>query len=339
MQDSRQQVSGANIANTAEAAIAATIQAAIAYSSDVAEFRNLLSALMARPGRALSPHGPAKWPALVLVTCGVLGGDPTAAVRAAAAVEFTVAAIDVVDDLVDNEWPEELGDPARALNASLALSWLAWWCISDLEGHIGAERARRIRTIVSVGSLASCVGQDRDLVLEDMADVSEDVAYEVTCRKSGSLVAMACQVGAAIATDDPAVLEILRGFGVHIGVIAQLLNDLVDVDPGATTRGNDLQRRKKTLPITYALRCAAEEVTTSILHRYRSGAILSAGDEEQLVMTLRDLGALHYTWIVAEIHRREALALLPELAHLTGSNDVFGLRQLVPPVQLHSPLR
>ena len=66
-------------------------------------FRALLAHLMARPGRALAPGGRAEWPALVCEPCRVLGGDARAAQRAATAVEFAVAAIDVADDLVDDE--------------------------------------------------------------------------------------------------------------------------------------------------------------------------------------------------------------------------------------------
>ncbi len=79
----------------------------------------------------------------------------------------------------------------------------------------------------------------------------------MTRRKAGSLAAMACQVGAAVAVDDPAILELVGDFGRHVGVVAQLLNDLAGVDPDSASRGSDLRRGKKTLPIAYALAAPA----------------------------------------------------------------------------------
>lgn len=314
-------------------AVAAHIRAAIARSSEVVAFRELLTDLMMRPGRVLAPHGAPKWPAFVLATCAALGGDPVTGVDAAAAVEFAVAAIDVTDDLVDDEWPEGTGERARALNASLALGWLAQGCAGRLAEHLGVDRAHRIGMLIGEGGLASCAGQDCDLVLEGVADAGEELAHEATRLKSGSLVAMACRVGAAVAIDDPEVIALLGRFGTHVGVVAQLLNDLVDVDPDAE-RGSDLRRRKKTLPIVYALRCARDGDAGPLLHRYRQGVTLSEQDEQCLVVAMRDLGALHYTWVVAEAHRREALAVLPELARLVGGDQVYQLRRLVPPVRL-----
>lgn len=145
-------------------------------------------------------------------------------------------------------------------------------------------------------------------------------------------MAMACQVGAAVATDEAAVIGLAATFGSHVGVVAQLLNDLAGVEPGAAGRGTDLRRRKKTLPVAFALRCAGEEGLPEVLAWYR-GEPTSIGDEEWLAGVLRDLGALHYTWVVADAHRREALATVRRLAEATGRAEVWGLRRLVPTLQ------
>lgn len=314
--------------------VAAAVRDALAQTADAPAFRSLLTALMARPGRVLAPHGLAKWPAFVLDSCRALAGDPAAAVSAAAAVEFAVAAIDVLDDVIDDEWGAALARPARAPNAGLALSWLAQCCLGRLAERLGAERARLVGDLLARGCLASCAGQDVDLELEAAPEVSEELALEATRRKSGSLAAMACQVGGAVATDDPAILAALGVFGGHAGVVAQLLNDLAGVAPGAPDRGSDLRRRKKTLPVAYALCCAREERLAAVLAPYRHAAPLSAGEEEDLARALGELGARHYTWVVAAAHRREALAALRALARATGRGEVRRLRHLVPPVRL-----
>ena len=86
---------------------------------------------------------------------------------------------------------------------------------------------------------------------------------------------MACQVGAAVATDDPEILALLGAFGRHVGVVAQLRNDLAGIASDGAQRGTDLRRKKKTLPITYALRCAEEEGIVDILSWYHGSIALS----------------------------------------------------------------
>jgi geranylgeranyl pyrophosphate synthase len=142
---------------------------------------------------------------------------------------------------------------------------------------------------------------------------------------------MACQIGGVVATDDPLTIEELGVFGNHVGVIKQLLNDLGGVSPYAGKHGSDLRRRKKTLPIAYALRCAQENDHSEVLSWYQPGGTVSEVDESQLAVTLREIGALHYTWLIADIHRRQALATLRSLAKVIGRSEIDTLRHLIPP--------
>lgn len=309
------------------------IQGALTKHSKTPAFRDVLTQLMAQPGRILAPHGQAKWPVFVLDTCQLLGGEPVNAVAAAAAVEFAVAAADVVDDLVDDEWDSGIVPWRQAANATLALSQLAQSCALDCSAALGSTRAQRISSFIAQGMAAACAGEDLDLVLETLPMASEEQAHNMTWQKSGSLVAMACQVGAATATDDPTILELVGRFGAHVGIVAQLLNDIAGVDPDEPGRGSDLRRKKKTLPIAYALRCASEEDLSAVLNWSHSTTPLSNQEATHLALIMRDLGALHYTWVVADTHRREALAVVQELVKLTERHDVYGLRQLIPAVR------
>ncbi|CCF86038.1 polyprenyl synthetase family protein [Nitrolancea hollandica] len=316
--------------------VATQVRAAIREAYDEPAIQEFLLELMARPGRVLAPQGPAKWPAFVLDTCQALGGEREQASKAATAVEFVVAAIDVIDDLIDDDWDGDLVQRARALNASLALSWLAQRCASHVSDGQTVEQTHRITNLIAQGSLASCAGQDLDLVFEAISDVSEERAHEMTRLKSGSLVAMACQVGAAVAVDDAATIEAVGVFGRHIGVISQLLNDLAGIEPDVSRQSSDLRRKKKTLPVAYSLRCAREEGVADILEWYQESTLWSRRGEERIAATIHDLGALHFTWVVAETHRQEALTALRTLGKITGRSEVMRLRSLVPALRMRA---
>jgi geranylgeranyl diphosphate synthase type I len=312
------------------AEVAAVVRQAIEQASDEPSFRDLLVRLMARRGRVLAPDGRAKWPAFVLETSRALGGDEASAVLAAAAVELAVAAADVADDLVDDEWDADVADRGRALNASFGLLLLAQRCALRLQHPLGSATALSIVQTLVDGAVTACGGQDLDLVLEGRVDVDEEQAHQMTSRKSGSIVGLACRIGAAVASSDPIVLEAAREFGVHVGTIAQLLNDLAGVDPERVAAGTDVRRRKKTLPVAFGLRCAREEGLADVLEWYRRPERTDAASERDLAKRLNELGAMDFTWIVADAHRREALGTLDRLARATGRKSVWRLRRLIP---------
>jgi geranylgeranyl pyrophosphate synthase len=293
-------------------------------------FRELLDRILERPGRVLAPGGGARWPLFVLGTARAFGGAERAARGVAAAFELMIATTDVIDDLVDGDWDPAVARPERATVATLALGWLSQHAVGRLVAEVGAERASLLGRILARGVVSACVGEDLDIGFEDVAALSEDDAHEMTLLKSGSLVGMACELGAAVATDDPDVLETVRAFGTRVGIILQLQNDLAGVDPANVGRSSDLIRKKKTLPIAYSLRCAREEGIESVLAWYEGRVPPTPEREAHLARTVRELGADQFTWVVADAHRHEALALLESLACSTDRPEVADLSRLVP---------
>ena len=318
-------------------AVVEAISASVRVSPVTPELKKVLIGLMSRRGRILADQSAAKWPQYVIEICRAFDGDCQAAVQAAALVEFMLAATDVIDDLVDEEWDGEF-PASRALNATLALSALAQHGVTQLVSRLGTERAGLIARLVADGVLRACAGEDLDLLSETTMDVDEAHALEMARLKAGSLVAMACQVGAAVATDDGEILDAIAEFGEHSGIVAQLMNDLVGVTSDASRRGSDLRRRKKTLPIAFLLRCAREEGLAEILEIYERSDPLNAQVEQHLAELIRDLGGLHYTWVVAETHRRAALDVLTDLVDQAGRDGVLRLRTLVPATSPESPV-
>jgi geranylgeranyl diphosphate synthase, type I len=305
------------------------VEQAVAEAAVPHSYRALLLGLLAERGHILAPGGRPRWPPFVVDTCRVLGGDRAAAAEAAGAVELVATAADILDDLVDGELTVGLGGP-RALNATQALVCLALGRALGVGARAGRERGVLVARALASGALAAQGGEDLDLSLESDAAVTEEAALEMTGRKSGNLVGMACQVGAVLATDDPTVLELVHTFGYCAGVVAQLLNDLLGVDVDPRLRGSDIRRRKKTLPVAYLLRCAREEGLDWVLEYYQRDDAPTLADEQRIATMIHDLGGLHYTWVVADTWRHEAIDALGRLAAHTGREDVMRLRRLLP---------
>lgn len=86
--------------------------------------------------------------------------------------------------------PEDARGHGRAANAGLLLAWLAMACLAQFPASLSAARRALVGELLGKGCLASCVGQDLDLVLEAAPDVTEECAFGVVAQKSGMLAAV-----------------------------------------------------------------------------------------------------------------------------------------------------
>jgi len=139
--------------------------------------------------------------------------------------------------------------------------------------------------------LRACSGQHADL--GQVCDgTGLDGAWSIAAEKSGSLAAAICQLGALAAGADGPAQTRYASFGRLLGIAAQLANDLRALAPGARGK-TDLLFRRPTLPLVFAS-CAGTDGVGAQPNPWSSGAA-------------------HFTWAVADTHRRRAMDLIPAL--------------------------
>lgn len=93
-------------------------------------------------------------------------------------------------------------------------------------------------------------------------DIDEEVYFEIIKNKTASLIAAACEVGAASTTINVELIEKLRLIGENIGIAFQIKDDLFDYGEAdiGKPRGIDIKERKMTLPLIYTLNnCTKDE--------------------------------------------------------------------------------
>ncbi|MDQ2741531.1 MAG: polyprenyl synthetase family protein, partial [Chloroflexota bacterium] len=242
--------------------------------------------------------------------CCAAGGSWNQAAPIAAGVEVFMTALDLLDDVEDEEGSEirdRLG-PARFLNASTGLLCLGLKTLANVEN--GAQAVDILLTL----ALASCAGQDADLSLRSDGAVDLEGALEITQRKSASLAAAACRLGAFCAGASKTTQERYERFGACLGITAQLANDLAALGPGARGK-TDTTLRRPTLPLVHAAQLASRPSS----HRGNTY------NEHEAYRR----GPAQLTWAVAEMFRRQAIELIPQL-----TNDPAGQADLasLPPV-------
>lgn len=145
-------------------------------------------------------------------------------------------------------------------DALLALSLEYPLCKSD---KIVPGRLLKAMQIFSsaIGPAGVCRGQVLDM---DTAPAKTDPSYvrRIASLKTGTLIRASVTAGAALGTDDPAILACCWDYGTHIGSAFQIIDDILDVSSTAEelgkTPGKDAEQDKATHVTVYGMEKAAE---------------------------------------------------------------------------------
>ena len=93
-------------------------------------------------------------------------------------------------------------------------------------------------------------------------DVTEEVYFEIIRKKTATLIAACCGIGAASVGSDEETIQKMRQFGEYIGIAFQIKDDLFDYtdDKIGKPTGIDIKEKKMTLPLIYTLNnCSKKE--------------------------------------------------------------------------------
>jgi geranylgeranyl diphosphate synthase type I len=272
-------------------------------------------------------------PLLGLLVYRSLGGDYRKALPGAAAVELGHNFSLVHDDIQDGDkerrhrptlWAR-WGIP-QAINAGdalFALSRLALYRLAADDDDPDAPNARQVLELMRIYDqtcLALCEGQYLDISFEGRLDVTEDEYLQMIHLKTASLMAAGVEAAAILASEDPAVIGALRRFGDRLGLAFQMADDVKGAfwqeSASGKAEAGDLRRRKKTMPVIWALNHAAAEDQARLRELFAPGdpdRQLTDAEVAEAASILESSGARDVTLAEARRYRDEALAKLEDI--------------------------
>lgn len=309
--------------------LAGEVEAALAANNGTAEYSTALRQVLTARGGILSESPRARWGGFVLMTCESASSGPWAqALPAGAAMEVLAAALELLDDLEDGDSRRLRTRRQRALaiNAACGLIMVSQLCILRLYNHRQvAGKVPRISELFLSAAVRIGGGQHLDLTCEGRGGVSQDECLAIASLKSAELVRCACEIGATLGADDERLIDLYARFGWHLGMYAQIVNDIEGIRSGGNAK-SDLSRLKATLPIAFWLNGQGSS------HQDRQSGPLPKTDEDRIRQEIARSGALHYAWVVADTHRQQAEDILLELDRFRPASSILG--SLVEPVGL-----
>jgi len=116
--------------------------------------------------------------------------------------------------------------------------------------------------IISVAVREMSEGELLQIEKARRLDITEDIYYEIIRKKTATLIAACCALGAKSVIDDEVQVENIRKFGELIGMAFQIKDDLFDYSEEAIGKptGIDIKEQKMTLPLIYVLNnCTPKE--------------------------------------------------------------------------------
>jgi octaprenyl-diphosphate synthase len=207
-------------------------------------------------------------PAVLLMAARLCGYIGPRAVLNAAVVEFIHTATLVHDDIIDDA---ELRRGQKAVHSQWGndVTVLAgdFLYIKSMAMALTQDTLDVVRLLCDV-TLRMIEGELYQLTKNGVVDISEEEHFEIIRRKTAHLFGGCAQIGGMLGEAGEARELALREYGFNLGVMFQLVDDLLDFtgEAGALGKpiGGDLREGKITLPIIHLLQHGGPEAGTLI---------------------------------------------------------------------------
>ena len=269
-------------------------------------------------------------PAVLLMAARLCGYTGPRAILNAAVVEFIHTATLVHDDIIDNA-DVRRGRMAVHSRWGSDVTVLAgdFLYIKSMAMALTQDTLEVVRLLCDV-TLRMIEGELYQLTKNGVVDLNEEEHFEIIRRKTAYLFAGCAQIGAMLAESGEEKELALREYGFNLGVMFQLVDDLLDFtgekDAIGKPVGGDLREGKITLPIIHLLRHGGEEANT-LIRRAVQDRDVTPEQWARIRVLLKQCGSIEYAYeravefgesakrhlrVFPPSHEREALTALAD---------------------------
>ncbi len=253
-------------------------------------------------------------PMLVFLSAKMTGqGTITeSAYTAAALIELLHTATLVHDDVVDNSAYRRGFFSVSALwKSKIAVLVGDYFLSKGLLLAVDNEEFDLLRiTSEAVKEIAE--GELLQLEKARKLDITESVYFDIIYKKTATLIAACTASGAKAAGADAETVQKMKDFGRNAGIAFQIKDDLFDYEQNNQTgkpSGNDIQEKKMTLPLIFALnnssRAERRMVMSFIKQSKKSNAKL-----KEVVDFVKHKGGIDYAKARMNDYKNEAERIL-----------------------------
>jgi octaprenyl-diphosphate synthase len=207
-------------------------------------------------------------PAVLLMAARLCGYTGPRAVLNAAIVEFIHTATLVHDDIIDDA---DMRRGRKAVHSQWGndVTVLAgdFLYIKSMAMALTQDTLEIVRMLCDV-TLRMIEGEIYQLTKNGVVDLAESEHFEIIHRKTAYLFGGCAEIGGMLGDVSTEKRQALREYGFNLGVMFQLVDDLLDFTGEAESLGKpiggDLREGKITLPIIHLLQHGGPEADTLV---------------------------------------------------------------------------
>lgn len=265
-------------------------------------------------------------PLFVFLSAGACGTINESTYRGASLIELLHTATLVHDDVVDDSNYRRGFFSVNALWKNKIAVLVGDFLLSK---GLALSMNNNDYTLLSIANDAVTEMSEGELLQMEKArqlDIMEDVYYEIIRKKTASLIASCCAIGASSSGATEQAVSRMKEFGQHVGMAFQIKDDLFDYgeDEIGKPVGIDIKEKKMTLPLIYALSKSSWLQKRKIIGIVRNKSEDSNSVKEVIEFVKKSDGIAYANGIMEQYYQK-AIAILDELPHSTYKTSLADL--------------
>ncbi len=270
-------------------------------------------------------------PMLVIVSARTIAEPTRSSYLAAVVVELLHTATLVHDDVVD-EAELRRGFPTinKIWKNKISILMGDYLLAKSL---IIATEIGNIELMNVIANVAKSMSKGELLQIQKARklNITEEDYFQLIRDKTASLISACCEIGAMTSDADDYQRQILRDFGMNLGIAFQIKDDLLDYQSKVGILGkpvgHDLKDKKITLPLLYAFQNSDKRERKQILHMLKNGVKRKQIDE--IVNFINDRNGLKLAEEKAIYFKNLALHALEKLPDTDARHALTDLAEFV----------
>ncbi|MEE9571474.1 MAG: polyprenyl synthetase family protein [Candidatus Neomarinimicrobiota bacterium] len=232
-----------------------------ALHSDVKLINTVSKYIIQRRGKRFRPI-------LTILSAHICGKPTENTYRAASVMELLHIATLIHDDIVDDaEYRRKWPSLNRVWKNKISLLMGDYVLSKSL---IYMVKMKNFKVLDSIGRTAEDLSSGELLQIEKSISkhMDENVYFKMIEKKTASLIATACELGAMTASEDEEDHQALKIFGKNLGIAFQIKDDLFDLLGKQSETGKNLAQdvigNMITLPIVYSMNTSDKQTVKQI---------------------------------------------------------------------------
>lgn len=165
--------------------------------------------------------------------------------------------------------------------------------------------------IISVAVREMSEGELLQIEKARSLDITREVYFEIIRKKTATLIAACCAMGAQSVNASATEVEKMHRFGELIGLAFQIKDDLFDYGKESIGKptGIDIKEKKMTLPLIHALNEASSKDRAWLINSVKNHN-KDKKRVRQVIAKVKELGGLEYAEGIMRKYQQEAMAIL-----------------------------